>query len=177
MSNQVIELENVDVKWVKINAFSKYELQVVKAKNNIGCGNPWNAMNENERKHVESLRPRTDNLVCGIDTLLHIEIIGPEKLKEDIEQDLGADVWGLFYTNHDRTETPTVYFDHRQDPAYDLEPNIRDKLMKDSTELVDLIKNKKTIVIVFGANTFLEIYYSMINNTIIKSTVNHTLGW
>lgn len=179
----------VIVEWQRDDCFSGYHIEIVEesAQSEIrGCGNPWNLMTEEETARIKQTRPQTTPPPCNIGSILKQSIVTRQVMKQEIEETLCADCWGVFVTTYDRNRVKKIFFDNRTTPRNTDDDTVRERLMNDCTELMEFIDGCDTVVLVMGGESFMEFYFSKMVNynkngqldpIYLMSYVDHSINW
>ena len=178
--SEIIKLFNgLKVKWGdQRNVFENSHLEVeATTSEKVYCRNPWNNMSESESKKVKHLRPIPIRNVCALSSLLKTTAVSLEDLEDEITDLISADCWGVFVTNSDRSQIVKSYFDHRAQPKFDHEQDIRTILCENPTILIGHIETGDTVVIVLGGTEFKEFYMSKVENIYLLQEVDHSISW
>jgi hypothetical protein len=188
---QVFTLEcGAQVQWDLENSFADYQIKVVRDPSHhaVGCGNPFNWMTDAEIKLVKEQRPKNNQKPCRVNSMMYSELFTSEdKVKTEMSEIIACDCWGVFTTTVSRDKVIRMYFDTRSQreeaevgvTCENYEEEItREKLIRDSTELVQAMNDGLTVVIQMGHSRFVEHYFFKIhvaNNVYLHITnVNYT---
>ena len=178
--SEVFQLESgAKVYWKYTDIFYGHELEIDNSDpQNImadkWCGNPYNLMTDQENKDIKSKRPAEPQVPCNLASMAHNDIIEEKDLPDDLIDNINGDCWGAFTMTNDRKDVVNIYYDSRNSKNL-LTKESRTNLTNDPGCLIDDIKQGHTVVLVFGGNEFLEIYYSKIGEYIISTKVYHKM--
>ncbi len=121
-----------------------------------GCGNPWNLIeNGDEKDHIMKHKPKRKSMP-DIDKKPCITITYFDKtaVYQDINDYLGGDCWSCYITDDNRNILKTYFntFEHpdRNDPVYIQGYEIRDKLVDDTTPLIEALDRGETVYIILN---------------------------
>ncbi len=185
----------VEVFWQPIDAFHKnYQLNLSNENNiEVGCGNPWNLMTEEEEKLIRMKKPSESCIPCNLESMMYHAVLNTKNdLVENIKNNMCGDCWGIFTTTSDRKKMLKLYYDARNSKhesmrgmvslevfrqMRDDESRELERLRNDPTDLINDIDNGHTLVLVYGGQNFLEEYFFRSGNSYVIITVDHSVTW
>jgi hypothetical protein len=131
------------------------------AKCGVGCGNPWNYIDNELRKELMEEKPAKKFLFSDSNAKVLNHFYSKTEVDEQMKDYIAADCWGVMAVNDNRG-AQLVYFDHINKTRTNKSYSTRTKLCEDVSRLFEDLDKGYTIYIKLGSRDFIDVYVKKI---------------